>query len=255
MTLRTAVRNSFITGLVLIAPLLITVYILQVLSGVVFSAIEPVVQESNLEQYTANVELVAQLIAIVAIVITIVALGFLAQRKIGQRLFGSLGRFVAVVPVVRTIYTAVRQISGSFTSGETSFDSLVLVEFPRMGVYAVGLVTGKSPAAVREVTGEPTRNVFLPSSPNPAGGRLVFVPETQIHEVDMSVREGLGIIMTTGAGREQTDTLPPSSVAIAPEEATDLLEEAGDREEDPGGRDADRDDSDDEGSIDRTGGQ
>ena len=225
MTLRTAIRNSFIAGLVLIAPLLITVYVLQVLSGVVFSAIEPVVQESNLEQYTANVELVAQLIAVVAIVIVIVALGFLAQRKIGQRLFGSLGRLVAVVPVVRTIYTAVRQISGSFTSGETSFDSLVLVEFPRMGVYAVGLVTGKSPAPVREVTGEPTRNVFLPSSPNPAGGRLVFVPEAQIHEVDMSVREGLGIIMTTGAGKEQTNTLPPSSVAMAPEEAVDLLEE------------------------------
>ena len=90
------------------------------------------------------------------------------------------------MPVVRTIYTAVRQISGSFTSGETPFDSLVLVEVPRMGVYAVGLMTGKSPAAVREVTDEPTRNVFL-SSPNPAAGRLVFAPETQIHEVDMSV--------------------------------------------------------------------
>lgn len=249
MTLRTAIRNSFIAGLVLIAPLLITVYVLQVLSGVVFSAIEPVVQESNLERYTANVELVAQLIAIVAIVIMIVALGFLAQRKIGQRLFGSLGRLVAVVPVVRTIYTAVRQISGSFTSGETSFDSLVLVEFPRMGVYAVGLVTGKSPAAVREVTGEPTRNVFLPSSPNPAGGRLVFVPETQIHEVDMSVRKGLGIIMTTGAGKEQTDTLPPSSVAMAPEEAVDLLEETDDRDGDQPATDTEEDD---EGSAGRT---
>ncbi len=251
MTLRTAIRNSFIAGLVLIAPLLITVYVLQVLSGVVFSAIEPVVQESNLEQYTANVELVAQLIAVVAIVITIVGLGFVAQREIGQRLFGSLGRLVAVVPVVRTIYTAVRQISGSFTSGETSFDSLVLVEFPRMGVYAVGLVTGKSPTAVREVTGEPTRNVFLPSSPNPAGGRLVFVPETQIHEVDMSVREGLGIIMTTGAGKEQTDMLPPSSVAIAPEEAVDLLEETEDRDRDDPATDSEEDD---EEPADRTDG-
>lgn len=251
MTLRTAIRNSFIAGLVLIAPLLITLYVLQVLSGVVFSAIEPVVQESNLEQYTANVELVAQLIAVVAIMITIVGLGFVAQREIGQRLFGSLGRLVAVVPVVRTIYTAVRQISGSFTSGETSFDSLVLVEFPRMGVYAVGLVTGKSPTAVREVTGEPTRNVFLPSSPNPAGGRLVFVPETQIHEVDMSVREGLGIIMTTGAGKEQTDMLPPSSVAIAPEEAVDLLEETEDRDRDDPATDSEEDD---EEPADRTDG-
>lgn len=252
MTLRTAIRNSFIAGLVLIAPLLITVYILQVLSGVVFSTIEPVVQESNLEEYTANVELVAQLIAVGAIVIAIIALGFLAQRKIGQRLFGSLGRLVAVVPVVRTIYTAVRQISGSFTSGETSYDSLVLVEFPRMGVYAVGLVTGKSPAAVREVTDEPTRNVFLPSSPNPAGGRLVFVPEAQIHEVNMSVREGLGIIMTTGAGKEQTDMLPPSSVAMAPEEAADLLEETDDRDEEDPATDSEEDD---EEPADRTDGR
>lgn len=226
MALRDTVRTSFVAGLVLIAPLAITVYLFRLLVGILLSVINPVVQESNLEQYTANVELVAQVIAVVAITTAIVLVGFLAQRRRGQQLFGSLGRLVAVVPVIRTIYATVRQISSSFSSGETAYDSLVLVEFPRRGVYAVGLVTSESPAAIVDVAGEPARNVFLPSSPNPAGGRLLFVPESQIHDVDLSVREGLGLLMTTGAGSDQTATLPPSSVELSPAEAASTIETA-----------------------------
>jgi Uncharacterized conserved protein len=187
MALRDTVRTSFVAGLVLIAPLVITLYLFQLLVGILLSAIDPVVQESNLGQYTA--ELIAQGIAVVSIATAILLVGALAQRKRGQQLFGRLGRLVTVVPVIRTIYATVRQISSSFTSGETAYDSLVLVEFPRRGVYAVGLVTSESPAAIVDVAEEPARSVFLPSSPNPAGGCLLFLPVSQIHEVDLSVRE------------------------------------------------------------------
>jgi|GEM_PF-161899 Uncharacterized conserved protein len=222
MALRNTVQTSFVAGLVLIAPLVVTLYLFQLLVGTLLSAVDPVVQESNLEQYTA--ELIAQAIAVVSVATAIVLIGFLAQRKHGQRLFGSLGRLIAVVPVIRTVYATVRQISSSFTSGETAYDSLVLVEFPRRGVYAVGLVTSESPTAVVDVAEEPVRNVFLPSSPNPAGGRLLFVPESQIHEVDLSVREGLGLLMTTGAGSDQTAALPPSPVELSPAKAVSTVE-------------------------------
>jgi len=201
MTHWEAVKDSFIAGLVLITPLLITLYILDILVSLALNYINPVVQEGNLTDYTANVEFVAQIIAVVLIVSTITFLGFLAQKRLGQRLFGTLGRTVTIIPIVRTIYTTVRQISTSFSSSDSSYDSLVLVEFPRRGVYAIGLATSESPEPVNDVTGEPSRNVFLPSSPNPAGGRLVFVPESQIYDVDLSVGEGLGLIMTTGANR------------------------------------------------------
>jgi uncharacterized membrane protein len=210
------VKNSFIAGLVLITPLLITLYILDILVGVVLNYINPIVQEGNLTDYTQNVEVIAQIIAVVLIVSTITFLGFLAQRRSGQRLFGTLGRTVTIIPIVRTIYTTVRQLSTSFSSSDSSYDSLVLVEFPREGIYAIGLSTTESPEQISDVIGEQARNVFLPSSPNPAGGRLVFVPESQIYDVDLSVGEGLGLIMTTGANRSSEDL--PEIEGIDPDE-------------------------------------
>ena len=217
------IRNSFIAGLVLVTPLVITLYILQVLFGFALNFIDPIVAETDLASYTANVEAVARVLTAVFILLVVSFLGFLAQRPSGQRLFGSLGRTVAVIPIFRTIYSTVRQMSTSLSSGETSYDSLVLVEFPREGFYSIGLDTSESPQAVSDVAGEPVRNIFLPSSPNPAGGRLVLVPESQVHQVDMSVRQGMGLIMTTGAGSRDGDTVPPVS-DMSPEEAVASLE-------------------------------
>jgi len=219
-----SVRNSFIAGLVLITPLVITLYILQILFGFALNFIDPVVSETDLASYTANVEAVARVLAAAVIVLVVATLGFLAQRPTGQRLFGNLGRTVAVIPIVRTIYSTVRQMSTSLSSGETSYDSLVLVEFPREGVYAIGLDTSRSPEAVADVAGEPVRNIFLPSSPNPAGGRLILVPESQVYEVDMSVRQGMGLIMTTGAGSKDPASIP-AVADMSPEAAVASLEE------------------------------
>jgi uncharacterized membrane protein len=210
MTSWTALRNSFIGGLVLIMPLVITLFILRILVNFLLQFINPVVQGTNLSQYTANVEIVAQAIAVVLIMLVIVLLGYLAQRPIGQRVFGNFGRVMSVVPLVRTIYATVRQITSSVSGSETSYESLVLVEFPRKGVYAIGLSITESPREVQDAIGEKAQNVFLPSSPNPTGGRMIFVPEDNIHQVDLSVREGLGLIMTTGASTtEDVDTLSP----------------------------------------------
>ncbi|MFC7072071.1 DUF502 domain-containing protein [Halovenus rubra] len=217
-------RDSFIAGLVLVIPLVVTLYILQLLSDFAFLIIDPVVQETELESFTRNVEAVARVLAAVLIVVVLTLIGFLAQRQVGQRLFGSLGRSVKVIPVFRTIYTTVRQISQSFSNTETSYDSLVLVEFPRKGLYTIGLVTSKSPEAVNETVGKTVYNVFLPSSPNPASGRLVLVPEDEVHEIDISVRQGMGLLMTTGAGSDQSTT-PPTDVTVSPEEAIAALEE------------------------------
>ncbi|MEF8813139.1 MAG: DUF502 domain-containing protein [Halovenus sp.] len=230
MTRWEKVRNSFVAGLVLITPLLITLYILQVLAGFALQFIDPVVQGTNLASYTQNVEIVARVIAVVLIVVVVTLLGFVAQKQFGQRLFGSFGRAIAVVPIVRTIYTTVRQISSSFSSTETSYDSLVLIEFPREGVYSIGLVTSESPRQVTDVAGTTVHNVFLPSSPNPASGRLVLVPDDQLYEVDLSVRQGLGLLMTTGVGFSQVPETVPAAAEMTPEEAVASLEQPAERE-------------------------
>lgn len=198
MAISTALRNSFVTGFVLLLPLLVTLYILRFIYNFLLQFVDPIVQQTNLAAYTANVDLVAQALTLVALLGIITAIGSLAQHRAGQRLFGSAGRLVTIIPLVRTIYTSVRQMADSLGSRETSYDQLVLVEYPREGVYMIGLVTGESPQPVRDVVGRRARNVFVPSSPNPTTGRLLLLPEDQIHDVDLTTRQGMRLLMTTG---------------------------------------------------------
>ncbi|MDS0477837.1 DUF502 domain-containing protein [Natrinema sp. 1APR25-10V2] len=203
MTLSSRIRSSFVAGLILIAPLAVTLYILRFLVNWSLQFVTPVVRAAGLAQYTRNVEIVAQLLAVVLIVAAVVVLGFLAQQSVGRHLFGNIGRLVNVVPLVSTIYGSVRQVADSLVERKTGYESVVLVEYPREGVYMIGLVTGESPRPVEKVAGQDVYNVFLPNSPNPTAGRLVLLPEEQVHEIDMSVRRGMRLVVTTGMGDER----------------------------------------------------
>jgi uncharacterized membrane protein len=225
MNVTKALKTSFIAGLVLITPLVITIYILRLVYNFVLQFIDPVVQQTNMAQYTANVELVAQFVSAVLILVAVTLIGYIAQRESGRRLFGSAGRIVTVIPLVRTIYSSVRQMATSIGGSETSYERLVLVEFPRRDVYTIGLVTGESPRAVQDVAGGMVYNVFLPSSPNPASGRLVLVPEEDVHDVDLGVRQGMRLLMTTGMGSED-EQYPMPLIDDLPEEASAIDQRA-----------------------------
>ncbi|WP_408958322.1 DUF502 domain-containing protein [Natrinema sp. 74] len=210
MTLSSRIKSSFVAGLILVAPLAVTLYILRFLVNWSLQFVTPVVRAVGLAQYTRNVEVVAQLLAVVLIVAAVVVLGFLAQQSAGRHLFGNIGRLINVVPLVSTIYGSVRQVADSLVERKTGYESVVLVEYPREGVYMIGLVTGESPRPVEDVAGQDVYNVFLPNSPNPTAGRLVLLPEEQVHEIDMSVRRGMRLVVTTGMGdeREQAAVSP-----------------------------------------------
>ncbi|WP_247008161.1 DUF502 domain-containing protein [Halorientalis litorea] len=205
MRLWSTLRSSFVAGVALVAPLAVTLFALQLLVGWVTSAINPLVQGTRLAQYTANYEVVAQLLAIVLIAIAVALLGYFAQRSSGERLFALLDRGIGVVPLVRVIYSSVRQVSTALLEQSDRFESVVLVEYPRDGVYALGFITGDSPEPVGDITGEQTYNVYMPNSPNPTGGRLIMVPESRVHDVDISVRRGVRLIVTTGIEERQEE--------------------------------------------------
>jgi uncharacterized membrane protein len=209
MKLSAALKSSFVAGLILIAPLVITLYVLRFLVNWALQFVNPVVDAAGLAQYTANVAVVAQLLAVVLIVVAIVVLGFLAQRSVGRHLFGNVGRVINVVPLVSTIYSSVRQVANALVESRTAYESVVLVEYPREGVYMIGFVTGESPQEIADFAGQHVYNVFLPNSPNPTAGKLVLLPEDQVHETDMSVRRGMRLVVTTGMGEErESATLP-----------------------------------------------
>ena len=214
MSLSDGIRRSFVAGLILIAPLVVTVYVIRTLANWAVQLIDPIVASTRLASYTGNDQLAAQLVAIVAVLVAIVVLGSLAQRNVGRQVFGNVGRVVNVIPLVNTIYTSVRQVANSLVDRDEAYESVVLVEYPRDGIYSIGLVTGDSPVDVEAFDDEPVYNVYFPNSPNPTGGRLALVPESDLHETDMSVKAGMRLLVTTGV----TDNGEPRSIPSAPNE-------------------------------------
>ena len=205
MGLGKVLRDSFIAGIALIAPLVVTIFVLRVLVNWLTTFIDPVVQGTQLATYTANIHVVAQGLALVIIVSTVVALGYIAQRSFGQRVFGWIDRGIGLVPLVRTIYSSVRQVSNALVERSSRYESVVLLEYPREGIYALGFVTGDSPAQVESIAEGDVYNVFVPKSPNPTGGNLVMAPAEQVQHLDMSVRRGIRLLVTTGIAERQEE--------------------------------------------------
>ncbi|MFB6117172.1 DUF502 domain-containing protein [Halosegnis sp.] len=205
MDVRAESQRSFIAGLLLVAPLAVTLFVgslaLRYLAGV----LDPVVQAGRLAQYTGNSRLLAQTLAALLLATAVVGLGYVAQRQVGQRLFGGFDRLVRFVPLVSAVYSSVRQVGAALENRSSRYESVVLVEYPRLGVYSLGFVTGDAPADASTVADEPVYNVFIPNSPNPTGGELVLVPESHVHETDLSVRRGLRLIVTTGIADTQDE--------------------------------------------------
>lgn len=204
MTWKKWFRNSLITGLVLVAPLVITVIILQVLLGWLTGFVRPLVEATDLARFTADIAFFAQVLALVLLFLLIVLIGLIAQWSLGQRLFGGIGRLVKFVPMVRVIYASIRQVSDSLMSSQSRYESTVLVEYPRTDMYAIGFVTGESPDPVETVTGH-AYNVYIPNSPNPTNGHLAMVPEEQVYEIDMPARRGIRLMVTTGMAETKED--------------------------------------------------
>ncbi|MFB6175589.1 MAG: DUF502 domain-containing protein [Halobaculum sp.] len=202
MPLKKTVVNSLFAGVVLVTPLAITLFVLQILANWTLVVVDPVADGTQLTRYTANNELAARVLAAVLILLALTVLGYVAQRRVGQYLFGNVGRVVNVVPLVSTIYVTVRQVADSLVDRGTAYERVVLVEYPREKVYSLGLITGDGPEAVESSVGEEVYSVFLPNSPNPTAGRYVLLPESEVTELDMSVRRAMRLIVTTGVTGE-----------------------------------------------------
>jgi uncharacterized membrane protein len=203
-------RSSFVAGLLLVAPLAVTVFVVQFVFQRVSAVVRPLVQRilpwlQTTLNYSGDLVLVSQVLAALLVALAITVVGYVASMSAGRRLFGGFERGVRLVPLIRTVYFGVRQVSESLTERSEGYDSVVLVEFPREGVYAIGFVTNDSPAPARAATGEDLYNVFLPNSPNPTAGALAMVPDEDIHEVDMAVRRGIRLLVTTGLSADDVE--------------------------------------------------
>jgi uncharacterized membrane protein len=126
--------------------------------------------------------------------------GLVAANLFGRKLVGMWERLLARIPLVRSVYSAVKQmVETMFADKGKSFRKVILVEFPRRGLWTLAFLTSEETGAVQQATGRDVVNVYIPTTPNPTGGYFVLVPKEDIRELDMSVDDGLKMLLSMGS--------------------------------------------------------
>ncbi|GAB4575722.1 MAG: DUF502 domain-containing protein [Rhodothalassiaceae bacterium] len=190
-------RKYFLTGLVVFAPISITIYLTWiVIDGVdgFFRKVVPVAY--NLEAWL-GVPLPG--IGLLLTIVFLTLLGALAANILGRSLISLGERIVERMPVIRGIYMTIKQIAETLMAqSASSFRDVVLVEYPRPGLWALAFVSSPAKGEIQEKTEEETLNVFLPTTPNPTSGYLLFVPKKDCIFLDMSVEQAIKYIISAG---------------------------------------------------------
>ncbi|SDG64284.1 DUF502 domain-containing protein [Pelagibacterium luteolum] len=192
------VVNWFLAGLVLTGPIAITLYLAWTVIGWIDAAIVPLIPERlNPANYLPFP--IPGLGLIVSLVV-ITAIGFFAANFIGRSLFHYGERIVGRLPVISSIYNALKQIFDTLiTQRGTSFKQVGLMEYPRKGVWAIVLIASEARGELgHKIPGEDLIGVFMPTTPNPTTGFLMFLPREDVIILDMSVEEGAKLIISAG---------------------------------------------------------
>jgi uncharacterized membrane protein len=205
MGLSETLKKSLIAGIALVAPLVVTLVAVRLIFGWLRGILNPIIEGTGLVSLAGNIEILAELGAFLVLLLGITMLGYLAQRSGGARLFDLFDRLVGIIPMVSVVYSSVRQVSDALVKRESRYESVVLVEYPREGVYVLGFVTSGSPEAVTDALGTEAYNVYLPNSPNPTQGRFTLVPTDQVIDIDMSVSQSVRLLVTTGIAEDQEE--------------------------------------------------
>ena len=150
------------------------------------------------------------LIALFLFVAIVSVVGVPARYYFGKRLIAWADSMMLRVPVLNKIYGTIKQVDEAFTSGKkSSFKTVVLVEYPREGIYSVGFITSEQADEVEKKTGKKCVCVFIPTTPLPTGGFLILVPEEKVVKLDMSVADGFKYIISIGALANEPFAPPP----------------------------------------------
>ncbi|MEF8830444.1 MAG: DUF502 domain-containing protein [Halobacteriales archaeon] len=192
------IRRSFVSGVLLVAPLAVTLFVFSLAFGWLIGLVDQVVRWAGPERLAEDVALVVRILAIVILVVVITFLGYLAKRGLGRRVFGRMGRVMNVIPLLSVVYGSVRQVADSLVERSSRYEDVVLVEYPHADSYVIGFVTGETPPELQAAVDRPTTLVYVPNSPNPTGGRMLVVPDDRLHETEMSIRNALRTTVTTG---------------------------------------------------------
>ncbi|MBE2215075.1 MAG: DUF502 domain-containing protein [Opitutaceae bacterium] len=205
-----SIRGAFLAGLIALSPILVTVFVLNWLVGQIggnfrdfFLFFLPhglLEGEAVPAAYRGLVIFGWNVVATVVALAQITLLGYLTRYVAGRFLFSQTERVMERVPLIGAIYHSVKQIVETFSSQNRAvFQKVVLVQFPRPGMWAIGFLTNRTQGEAQARTSHELFNVFIPTTPNPTSGFLVMVPRESLVEMDMTVGEAMKCIISGGA--------------------------------------------------------
>ncbi len=225
-------QKNIIVGFITLLPAIVTLYVVQLLFSVidrflgqfltdVLKALRILkIDEGSiyfLGVYTPFSERILGIGFILTIVI-IAVIGSMRRKGKNQYLFDNVDHFFRKIPLANYIYSSVEQMINAFTQERSSFKKVVMIEYPRKGVYTLGFLTGESKGEVQRRTQKDCINVFLPTTPNPTSGWLVLVPQEDVTELNMTVEQGLKFIISGGV------VVPPDKAALLIDECGKIVE-------------------------------
>ena len=204
-----SMRSNFLTGLIIITPIALTIWLIWSVVGWIDARVWAIVpdayQPHRYIQTLYNIQISEQYdipgIGLVVFLVFTIFVGWMGKGFVGRSLIRWAERMVNRMPVVRSVYSGAKQIAETVLNKKNnSFDKACLIEYPRKGIWAIGFVSTKARGEIANLSqeGEELISIFVPTTPNPTSGFLLFFPSTDIRELDMSVEDAAKLVISAG---------------------------------------------------------
>ena len=191
-SLFSSIRNNFIAGIVVLIPIGITLYLTLFIVRISGRIIPKEINPNNYLPFNIpGVEIIIALLVITFI-------GWLSLSFLGKKFFEFFNNILKKIPILRTIYSAIGQMTETFTKSDSGQKSVVLLEYPRKGIWAVGFATKENEGIIKNKVGVDIMNVFVPTTPNPTSGFLLMVPKKELIYLDVSFEQASKFIVSAG---------------------------------------------------------
>ncbi len=186
------IQTTFVSGLAVIIPLALTYWFLQALLNAVDGILSPLLEQWLGRQVPG--------LGVLSVVIIIFLVGLLGRNLVARLLFSYFERFLRSIPFVRSVYGAIKDLVGALSVGSKgkTFQQVVLVQYPRTGLYCIGFVTNETSFLNDDQTVTDFVNVYFPHPPNPTSGVLILVPRREAIPLNLTIEQGLKLVLSGG---------------------------------------------------------
>jgi len=192
-------QRAIITGVLATLPLAVTYWFLTFVFKKFSGFFQPYLEMLMYRFGVSIPYFVQKIISFSIIIVILIFIGLIARNYLGRTILGVIESIAENIPIVRSVYSSIRQIVDAFqTSSGSSFKKVVMIEYPRKGLYSLGFITKDSSEFLNNATGEICVNIFIPTTPNPTSGFILIVPKSDVIDPGIPIEHGIKFIISAG---------------------------------------------------------